>query len=184
MQTLSVGVIDDSPDIRDILKQRLSSHGYDVRVFENGDAAVPALEQQPVDVIITDLKMPGTIDGIRLLDIVKQNHPATEVIIITGFATVETAIEALRKGAVDYLIKPFNFEELLLWLKRIARKREILATLQHAEYNKEQGFSDLHAIINSLVATCSKIEKILSNQHEPEAARIEKALRLLSQRTA
>lgn len=182
MQNLKVLVVDDTPEIRDVLMQRLTAHGYGVQTCENAEDALGALGTDRFDVVITDLKMPGQIDGIGLLDTVKQRYPDTEVMIMTGYATVETAVEALRKGAVDYFIKPFNFDEILEWLRRITKKREVLAALRHTEHNKEQGFSDLWDIINSLYATCSKIEKILRDDHESEHARIEKALRLLSLR--
>jgi len=183
MQQLHIMVVDDSPEMRNILTQRLAAHQHTVRAFATGDAAVAALAREPFDVVITDLKMPGEVDGIKLLEIVKERCPDTEVMIITGYATVETAIEALRKGAVDYFMKPFHFEELLVWVQRIARKREVLATLRHAERNREQGFSDLRDIVDSLYATCSRVEKILRNDTEPEGVRIEKALALLTART-
>lgn len=183
MQPLHIMVVDDSPEIRDILAQRLAAYQHMVRTFETGDAAVRILEKERFDVVITDLKMPGEVDGLSLMSIIKDRFPDTEVMIITGYATVESAIEALRKGAVDYFIKPFHFEELLVWIERIARKREVMATLRHAELNKEQGFADLRDIVKSLYATCVKIEKILRNDREPEKTRIEKALSLLSARS-
>jgi len=182
MSNLNIMVVDDSPEMRDILTQRFAAHGYPVVACENGDAAIAALRTAPVDVIITDLKMPGTMNGIQLLDYVKEHYPAIEVMIITGYAPVETAVEALRKGAVDYFIKPFNFEELLLWVQRIARKRDVLATLHHTQRNKDQGFSDLWGIIDSLYATCTKVEKILRTHDKPASERIEKALEVLSNR--
>ena len=180
MKKLNVMVVDDSEVIRTLLKEQLEAHQYAVTALESGDAAVAALARERFDVVITDLQMPGTVDGLRLLEIIKEDYADTEVMLMTGYASVETAVEALRKGAIDYFAKPFKLEAFLIWLERIARKREILSTLHHTETNKEKGFSDLKEIVNSLHSKCVRAERVLRSDGESEKQRIEKALKILS----
>lgn len=180
VKRLNVMVVDDSQVIRELLQEQLEAHQYAVTTMESGDAAVEALARAEFDVVITDLQMPGTVDGIRLLEIIKEEYEDIEVMIMTGYASVETAVEALRKGAVDYFSKPFKLEELLIWLGRIARKREVLETLKYTEKDKEQGFSDLKDVVNSLYGKCVKVERVLRNESENERQRIKKALHILS----
>jgi len=180
VKQLHVMVVDDSRVIRELLQEQLEAHQYTVTALESGDAAVEALAKADFDVVITDLQMPGTVDGIRLLEIIKEQYGDIEVMIMTGYASVETAVEALRKGAIDYFSKPFKLEALLIWLGRIARKREMLATLQYTQKDKEQGFSDLKEIVNSLYGKCIKVERVLRNESESEGQRIKKALRILA----
>lgn len=183
MKNLKVLVVDDSKTISMLLKQQLEEFNYEVTIADCGDEALNVLARDVFDVVITDLRMPGKLDGIQLLEIVKENYEHIEVLIITGHASVETAIGALRKGALDYIMKPYRLDEILIWLERIARKKEIVVTLQHAESNREKGFSDLDEIISMLYEKCLKAEKILRSKNGSDRNRIEKALNILSSRT-
>lgn len=102
-------VIDDEPIVCRRLKQILEKSGYDVDAFNDGAHAIKALEARPYDIIVTDLKMEG-MDGMSILESVKQRSPATRVIMITGFAEMETAKEALRKGVFDFISKPVEVD--------------------------------------------------------------------------
>lgn len=183
MENLKILVVDDSKTISLLLKQQLEEFNYEVSTVDCGDAAVKLLTQHMFDVVITDLRMPGKVDGIQLLEIVKENYEHIEVLIITGHASVETAIGALRKGALDYIMKPYRLDEILIWLERIARKKEIVSTLKQVESNREKGFYDLEEIINMLHEKCLKVDKILRNKNDSDRQRIEKALTILSSRT-
>ncbi len=102
-------VVDDEQNMRIALYEALSRNGYEVSVAENGQMALEMVEKSPPDMLITDIKMPS-LDGIQLLGRIKALRPSLPVVIITGFATVDTAVEAMKQGAVDYIIKPFSVE--------------------------------------------------------------------------
>ena len=105
-------VVDDEPNICDLLNELLSRQGYDaIETCLNGQEALDKVRASHYDMVISDLKMPG-ISGIELIRTVKTESPDTATVLVTGFATVETAVEALRFGADDYVTKPFNIEEL------------------------------------------------------------------------
>jgi len=102
-------VIDDEPIVCRRLKQILEKSGYEVDVFSNGADAISGLEEKPYDIIVTDLKMEG-MDGMSILESVRHSSPETKVIMITGFAEMETAKEAFRKGVFDFISKPVEVE--------------------------------------------------------------------------
>ena len=104
-------VLDDEPIVCERLKPALEKSGFEVESFTSSQAVVDRLMEQRFDVLVTDLKMQGP-DGIDVLRFVKEHAPATHVIVITGFATVETAREAMRSGAVDFIPKPFKITQL------------------------------------------------------------------------
>jgi DNA-binding NtrC family response regulator len=104
-------VVDDEPSIRKVLAAQLGRHGYHVTALDDGAAAVAHLEQHDVDCIVTDLKMPK-LDGMSLLAWIRTHRPGTPVVVITAFGTVETAVDALKMGAFDYVAKPFDQDEL------------------------------------------------------------------------
>ncbi len=96
----------------------LEDEGYIVTSVNNGTDAFKKIQQDSFDLLIADIKMPG-MDGLTLLNKVKDNYPATEVIIITGFGSIKSAVDAMRKGAVDYITTPFNLDEILLKINKI-----------------------------------------------------------------
>ncbi len=123
-------VADDEEDITFVLTDILQEQGYHVDSAGDGEEAWQKVEKEPFDVVITDLKMPR-MGGLDLLRHVKQAHPSTSVIIMTGFATVETAIEALKIGAYDYILKPFKVGELLQVVDRALEKIRLEAENLH-----------------------------------------------------
>ncbi len=117
-------VVDDAPTALDILERNLSSRGYLVLTASNVADAVKVLENSPVDLVITDYKMPK-ISGLDLIRHVRENCFDTEVIMITGYASVKGAVEAVKMGAEEYLPKPFTDEELFAAVERALNKREL-----------------------------------------------------------
>ncbi len=115
-------VVDDEKSMRDFLSIMLKKEGHEVVAAENGDGAVKAVQAEIFDLVITDVKMPG-VDGIELLKIIKEVSPETVVIMITAFATAETAVEAMKLGAYDYITKPFKVEEIKLIIQKALEKR-------------------------------------------------------------
>jgi len=103
-------IIDDEILIRNFLAETLKRKNFEVTTAESGTAALPLIKNNTYDLVITDMKMPG-ITGIEVLKKVKEASPQTLVIIITAFGSIENAVEAMRLGAFNYLIKPFSPEE-------------------------------------------------------------------------
>jgi two-component system, NtrC family, response regulator PilR len=122
----SVLVVDDERSMREFLAICLKREGHTVAVAESGQQALAALEEQPADIVVTDLKMPGEVDGLALLRTVKERGLDTEVIVVTAFATPETAIAAMKQGAYDYLTKPFKVDEINAVIGRALEKRALL----------------------------------------------------------
>ncbi|MBX3246606.1 MAG: sigma-54-dependent Fis family transcriptional regulator [Myxococcales bacterium] len=117
-------VADDEPNLRRVLAAQLARDGYEVHAVADGAEALEALEEHHVDVVITDLRMPK-VDGMQLLAHVATHHPDVPVIMITAHGTVDTAVEALKLGAFDYVTKPFDREELKHAVDKAARTREL-----------------------------------------------------------
>ncbi len=123
-------IVDDEQSMRDFLAIMLKKDGHEVVTAGNGTDALKAIQAEIFDLVITDVKMPGT-DGIEVLKTIKDVSSETVVIMITAFATAETAVEAMKLGAYDYIIKPFKIDELKLIIqnsleKRFLRKENIL----------------------------------------------------------
>ena len=106
------------------LVKTLQGEGYDVSGTQNGLDALQMIEQGFFDLLITDIKMPG-MTGMELLPIVKSKYPETDFIVITGFGTIGSAVEAIRKGAVDYITKPFDLDELIVKVNKIFDQKQL-----------------------------------------------------------
>ncbi len=120
----SILVVDDEFSIRDSLHNWFRKDGYSVRAVENAADAIKALELEPVDVAIVDIKMPG-MDGMELQRRIHESNPKTAVIMITAFATVETAVQALKQGAFDYVTKPIDPDELSHLVRRAVDQQRL-----------------------------------------------------------
>ncbi len=118
-------VIDDQALIRDSLVATLSAQEHRVHAFDNGEAALTDLRQRAFDVVLTDLRMPG-MDGVALLREMRRLGLDVPVILMTAFASVQTAVEAMKLGAFDYIQKPFNAEEVAILVERAVRDRQLL----------------------------------------------------------
>jgi two-component system response regulator PilR (NtrC family) len=114
-------VIDDEQSMRDFLSIMLKKEGHDVVAAENGSDALKAVQTEIFDLVISDVKMPG-LDGIDVLKTVKEVSSETVVIMITAYATAETAVEAMKLGAYDYITKPFKVDEIKLIIQKALEK--------------------------------------------------------------
>ncbi|MGE5173412.1 MAG: sigma-54-dependent transcriptional regulator [Betaproteobacteria bacterium] len=117
-------VVDDEQSMRDFLAIMFTKEGHDVVTAENGTNALKAVQAEIFDLVLSDVKMPG-VDGISVLKTVKEISPETVVVMITAFATAETAVEAMKLGASDYIIKPFKVDELKLIINNSLEKRHL-----------------------------------------------------------
>lgn len=117
-------VVDDEAIARDNIAYMLQKSGYEVFTSENGEKAITVIQDRDVDLVLTDLKMKGQ-DGMAVLGACKKMSPETEVIVITGYASVDTAVEAIKKGAYHYLAKPVKIDEMLALVQKALEKRAL-----------------------------------------------------------
>lgn len=104
-------IVDDEAEVRELCRRIFNKEGYVVHLALNGEDALEILQNNRYHVAVVDLKMPN-VDGMKILKEIKGNYPQTDVIIITGFGTIKSAVEAIQQGAANYLLKPFEIEEL------------------------------------------------------------------------
>jgi len=123
MNSTSILILDDEPIVSKRLKPSLEKKGYEVETYTESSAALQRIRERNFDIVITDLKMEG-LSGMEILAEVKKRSPATEVIVITGFATMETAKESFQKGVLDFLAKPFKLSEIIEAIQRAEKKQK------------------------------------------------------------
>ena len=117
-------VVDDEKDITRVLEFLLSGEGYAVKTALSGEEAIELLRKQDFDIVLTDLKM-DKIDGIGVLEEAKKLSPETPVVLMTAYASVESAVDAMKKGAADYIVKPFINEEIRLTVRRLLEQMKL-----------------------------------------------------------
>ncbi len=133
-------IVDDESTIRDTLSLILKEEGYETQTAANGLEALNKIKELNFDLVITDLKMPK-VDGLELMEKLKEISPKTSVIVITAYATLESAIQALRLGAYDYIIKPLDFDDVILRIKRLMEHRELEQENEFLRQEVQEKFS-------------------------------------------
>ncbi len=141
----SILIADDEDEIRNSLSIVLREEGFRCATAPNGTTAIEALKDHSYDILISDLKMPGA-DGIQVLEQALQHSPETMTIIITAHATVETAIQALRKGAADYIMKPLDFDEVILRIENLLKQKNLIQENKYLREQIDQEFNFNHII--------------------------------------
>lgn len=161
MNFAKVLIIEDEELMRVILEELLKGEGYEVFTAEDGESAIEIFSAEDIDLIVTDIRMQG-IDGLELLDKLKSIDENALVIIITAYSSVDSAIAALRKGAYDYITKPFVNEELLKTIRNALRQRELFRENRYLrrELNKRYSFSEIIGTSESLQNVFRLVEKI------------------------
>ena len=135
-------IVDDERVIRAAWQAMLPADLFDVAVAEDGAEAIDRVESGAFDVVVADLMMPGGLSGMDVLRHVKANHPETEVVLMTAFATVETAVEALKAGAYDYMVKPFeNIDNAVRVVERALDRKRLIERTRRLEH-------ELHLVRN------------------------------------
>ena len=124
MDGFNVLLVDDESEFLDTLVKRIKKRNVNAHGVASGEEALAFLNQQPVDVVVLDVRMPG-MDGIQALREIKQHYPLIEVIMLTGHASLEVAIEGMELGAFDYMMKPIEIDELLYKLQDAYKKKYI-----------------------------------------------------------
>jgi two-component system, OmpR family, response regulator len=188
MNNMTILVVDDDPVIRRMLEKRLEKEGYEVLIAEDGYQARKMLPQQHIDVVLTDLMMPGSIGGIEVLDIAKKLNPNIEVILITAHSSIDTAVEAMKKGAADYLEKPINFDELFLRLEKISNVQSIMRNamdlsqaMDTTESAASETIQNLEIKTAELQNKLDTLETILHDDRISTYDRLDKAIDLLTE---
>lgn len=124
MENFNVLLVDDEMEFLETLVKRLKKRGVATFTAQSGEAAIALIQKNHIDVVVLDVKMPG-MDGIQALREIKKLDPLIEVIMLTGHANVEVAIEGMELGAFDYLMKPMNIDELNYKLQDAFKKKSI-----------------------------------------------------------
>ena len=169
LERRSVLVVEDESDIRELLTEYFRARGYEVVGAADGRAALLAVEREPerFSLVITDLHLPGA-DGLAVLRAVREASPGTHVVIVTGFASLDSAIQAVRLGAYDYLTKPFSLGQIDVVLQRIEEIEALQA--ENRRLSRQVSHRDAVDLRQALLLRLDGIENRLT--------RIEAALRL------
>jgi PAS domain S-box-containing protein len=141
--TISVMVVDDEKDIRDGCERILARKGYQIVKASRGEEALHIIKHEPVSIVLLDLMMPG-IDGIEVLRWIRRFDNTILVIVITGYATIETAIEAMKQGAYDFIPKPFSPEQLRIRVSRAFETLRLRRAKEKLEQERKKNLADLH----------------------------------------
>jgi DNA-binding NtrC family response regulator len=170
---VNILIVDDEEIVRESLGSWLGDDGYEVGVAENGARALARLPEKDWNLAMVDLKMPG-MDGIELMDEIRKVKPEMIVIIMTAYATVDTAVQAMKKGAYDYIVKPFNPEDLSMTIRKIIEHQKLVKENLYLrkELKKQYRLHDMvsknHKMIEifELVKTVAKSNSIVLVQGE------------------
>ena len=141
---LNLLIVDDERSMRESCREVAHSLGFNTQAADSPEHAYHALDTNPVDVVLLDLRLPGT-GGLEVLREIKRRRPETLVIVMTGFATVQSAVQAMKLGAYDYITKPFNFDELRLVLERVTAHLKLTSEnrLLREQLKSKHGFGSL-----------------------------------------
>ncbi|HMK65542.1 MAG TPA: sigma-54 dependent transcriptional regulator, partial [Thermodesulfobacteriota bacterium] len=161
---LRLGVVDDEPIVGKRLKQILQKKGFEIETFLRGREILQRQSENPFHLILADIRLPD-IDGLEVLSEVKKRFPTTEVILITGFATMDQAVDAVKKGAFYYLAKPFTPDQVRAVVGRAAERITLAAEnqkLREEAYQKikYEGIVGISARINELLQAIGKVSQI------------------------
>ena len=161
---MKILIVDDEAPIREMIKKGLTQiGGYRVEVAKNGVEAIEKIEKDVFDLVLTDLKMPE-MDGLELLKNIKGTRPEMMVILMTAYGSIETAVEAMRIGANDYITKPINFDDLLIHISKVQKESLLLREnlLLRMEVRKKFEFNNIIGKSKKMQEVFSLIEKVSS----------------------
>ena len=162
MESMKILVVDDEAHVREMIRKGLSQlGGYNVEVAQNGVEAIEKIEKDVFDLVLTDLKMPE-MDGLELLKTIKGTRPEVMVILITAFGSIETAVEAMKNGANDYITKPIDLNELLIHVSKAQKESLLLKEnrLLRMEVRKKFEFNNIIGKSKRMQEIFSLIEKV------------------------
>lgn len=160
--SLDILIVEDEASQRTVLKGFLKKLGHRVHEAEDGNGAISVAKDSYLDLVLLDLKMPG-MDGIQVLGELKKINPELEIILVTAYGTIDTAVNAMKLGAFDYLTKPIDLEELVAVIDKVARQRQLLREVQILRQQlQEKSVSQSNIVYRSqkmaeLLSLCSRI---------------------------
>jgi DNA-binding NtrC family response regulator len=158
-------IVEDEAKMRRLLELNLAEDGYSVHTAPDAEAGLNTLRQEKIDLVVTDLKLPG-MNGLEFLQAVKRTNATIPVVVMTAFGTVETAVEAMKAGASDYVLKPFSLEEMKLILRKeldVRRLREENRSLREALGERYQ-FRNIVARSPKMQEVLATVERVASTQ--------------------
>ncbi len=158
---IKILIVDDEPQVLDICRRTLDRLGFDVMIAETGEAGVALLRDHEFEFVLTDIKMPGSVDGVRLAEEVRHRSPSTDVVIMTGYPTINSAVQALKQGAYDYLLKPFSPEYLDCVVTRCFERRRLSRELDREKLMRrelEAAYSELQKVERLKDAFLSRLQ--------------------------
>jgi signal transduction histidine kinase len=172
-ESMKILVADDEKPIRDGCERVLTGKGFNVLAAENGKIALDILEKEDISILLLDLKMP-IMGGEEVLELAGNKYPDIPVVIITGHGTVDTAVECMKKGAYDFITKPFQIEQFLATVNRAAEKRKLEQKARHLQKENIQNLYDLNLeksrlktiinyMANGVIVTNRNMEVVLYN---------------------
>jgi DNA-binding NtrC family response regulator len=154
-------IVDDDPSILNVLSTLLKGQGHDCIPAKGGEQARDIIREEDFDLMISDIRM-SPIDGLELLKLVRRSRPATAVIMLTGFGSVETAVAAMKEGAYDYVTKPFKVDELMITVQRALEYRAVVAenVQLRAELDSRYRFENIVAESPLMRKICDMIQRV------------------------
>lgn len=161
----SILVVEDKDSLRRMLADALVAKGHEVEVARNGNSAIEKTKETRYDLVLTDLRLPE-MDGLQVLEAVKEHDPETQVIVMTAYGTVETAVEAMRKGAYDFLTKPFDPDHLGVLIDRALENRRLLAenSLLRQELADKIGYNRIIGGSPAMLEVEKLVKKVASSE--------------------
>jgi diguanylate cyclase (GGDEF)-like protein len=141
-------VVDDDPMVRDVVVESIKEMGYEVDVCGDGAEALEMNENKAFDLIVTDMRLPG-LDGLSLIRRLKTGTADTDVIVITGYGTIENAVECMKAGALEYLIKPFTIDQIQVAVRKALEHRELRKRAREREFYMELSYIDSLTGVNN-----------------------------------
>jgi DNA-binding NtrC family response regulator len=159
----SILIVDDDKDLRSILGDILADEGYQIVLADSGEQALERLERQHVNLVLTDLKMPG-MSGQQLFEACSRRYPTLPVVILTAHGTVDEALDMIRDGAYDYIAKPYNTQDLLMRISRALEREQLMVENQRLRdqlvrkekdyvFGDEPAINEVMARVNAVAAT-------------------------------
>jgi two-component system, OmpR family, response regulator len=187
MIQLKILAVDDDSFTLKMIEKKLTNESYDIETASDGIEAEKLISQNYYDIIITDLIMPGGVNGLDVLKAAKAKNKQTEVILLTAHASVESAVEAMRKGAFDYLQKPVNFYELTLCMEKIRNYKKLLKNAQDlreamvvTEQNAAQTIQYLEMSVAELKSVISEIRQVIMSRSIDPGNCVDRVLDIVS----
>lgn len=163
-------LVDDDPKIIGLLKNILKDNHFDIETANASKEAISKLKKIQYSLVITDIKMPGKYDGIDVLKTTKKISPETDVIMITGCASIEDAVKSIKLGAYDYIVKPFDMNEFLLKVTHVLKQQVLMVesdqtheSIQYIEESANKNIGALEYRLDQCEKQISGIKKIIKN---------------------